>query len=134
MKSTEELYPVDAGGGLRLSTTLNAFSYIRPGQQVQSAIGYANTSGKTIRLELRPLESSGLLTVTAPREIAPGEQGSINVAYLIPETDPRYGTLRDALEVRASTAAPTARRSSPTASASTGRRRVPEDKTPRKRR
>ena len=36
-----ELYPVDAGGGLRLSTTLNAFSYIRPGQQVQSAIGYA---------------------------------------------------------------------------------------------
>ena len=70
------------------------------GQQVQSAIGYANTSGKTIRLELRPLESSGLLTVTAPREIAPGEQGSINVAYLIPETDPRYGTLRDALEVR----------------------------------
>ena len=74
MKSTEELYPVDAGGGLRLSTTLNAFSYIRPGQQVQSAIGYANTSGKTIRLELRPLESSGLLTVTAPREIAPGEQ------------------------------------------------------------
>lgn len=100
MKSTEELYPVDAGGGLRLSTTLNAFSYIRPGQQVQSAIGYANTSGKTIRLELRPLESSGLLTVTAPREIAPGEQGSINVAYLIPETDPRYGTLRDALEVR----------------------------------
>ena len=29
MKSTEELYPVDAGGGLRLSTTLNAFSYIR---------------------------------------------------------------------------------------------------------
>ena len=73
---------------------------IRPGQQVQSAIGYANTSGKTIRLELRPLESSGLLTVTAPREIAPGEQGSINVAYLIPEADPRYGTLRDALEVR----------------------------------
>ncbi len=57
MKSTEELYPVDAGGGLRLSTTLNAFSYIRPGQQVQSAIGYANTSGKSqVRLELRPLE------------------------------------------------------------------------------
>ena len=38
MKSTEELYPVDAGGGLRLSTTLNAFSYIRPGQQVQLSL------------------------------------------------------------------------------------------------
>ena len=75
MKSTEELYPVDAGGGLRLSTTLNAFSYIRPGQQVQSAIGYANTSGKTIRLELRPLESSGLLTVTAPHRDRTGRTG-----------------------------------------------------------
>lgn len=99
MKSTEELYPVDAGGGLRLASTLNAFSYIRAGQQVQSAIGYANTSDKTVRLELRPLESSGLLKVTAPREIAPGEQGAINFAYLIPEANPRYGTLRDALEV-----------------------------------
>ena len=38
--------------------------------------------------------------MTAPREIAPGEQGSINVAYLIPETDPRYGTLRDVLGIR----------------------------------
>ena len=119
MKSTEELYPVDAGGGLRLSTTLNAFSYIRPGQQVQSAIGYANTSGKTIRLELRPLESSGLLTVTAPRSSPRPIPATARCA-----TPSRY----------ASTAAPTARRSSPTASASTGRRRVPEDKTPRKRR
>ena len=38
-KTTEELYPVDAGGGLRLASTLSAFSYIREGRQVQSAIG-----------------------------------------------------------------------------------------------
>ncbi|MFR7602383.1 MAG: DUF1573 domain-containing protein [Alistipes shahii] len=30
-KTVEELYPVDAGGGLRLASTLNAFSYIYPG-------------------------------------------------------------------------------------------------------
>ena len=29
-KTVEELYPVDAGGGLRLASTLNAFSYIYP--------------------------------------------------------------------------------------------------------
>ena len=38
-KTVEELYPVDAGGGLRLASTLNAFSYIYPGRQVQAAIG-----------------------------------------------------------------------------------------------
>ncbi|MFQ7503196.1 MAG: DUF1573 domain-containing protein [Alistipes finegoldii] len=71
MKSTEELYPVDAGGGLRLSTTLNAFSYIREGQQVQSAIGCINTSNRPVRLELHPKESSGLLAADYPRELAP---------------------------------------------------------------
>ncbi len=44
-KTVEELYPVDAGGGLRLASTLNAFSYIYPGRQVQAAIGYAKFSG-----------------------------------------------------------------------------------------
>lgn len=100
-KSVEELYPVDAGNGLRLATTLCAFSYVRQGQQVQSAIGYTNASPRPIRLELRPEASSGLLSVDYPREIAPGERGEINLSYLIPENKPRYGTLRDALEVRA---------------------------------
>ena len=100
-KSTEELYPVDAGGGLRLATTLSAFSYIREGQQVQSAIGCTNTSDRTLRLELRPQETSGLLTTDYPRELAPGETAEINLMYLNPDGNPSYGTLRDALEVRA---------------------------------
>lgn len=100
MKSTEELYPVDAGGGLRLATTLCAFSYVRQGQQMQSAIGYTNTSDKPVRLELHPQESSGLLRSDYPHEVAPGEQGAIDLAYFIPDGKPRYGTLRDALEVR----------------------------------
>ena len=83
-KTTEELYPVDAGGGLRLASTLCTFSYIREGQQVQSAIGCINTSNRPVRLELHPKESSGLLAADYPRELAP-----------------RYGSLRDALEVRA---------------------------------
>ena len=98
-KSLEELYPVDAGGGLRLSTTLSAFSYIYQGRQVQGSIGYANASDRTVRLSLRPQDESGLLQVDAPQRIAPGQRGEINLSYLIPAGTPRYGTLRDALEV-----------------------------------
>lgn len=71
-KSIEEQYPVDAGGGLRLSSTLCAFTYIYPGKRMQSAIGYANTSQREIRLELRPEITSGLLSVDYPQTIAPG--------------------------------------------------------------
>lgn len=98
-KSLEELYPVDAGGGLRLATTLSAFSYIYQGRQTQGAIGYANASDRTIRLSLRPQSASGLLSIDAPQRIAPGQRGEINLSYLIPADKPRYGTLRDALEV-----------------------------------
>ena len=100
-KTTEELYPVDAGGGLRLASTLCTFSYIREGQQVQSAIGCINTSNRPVRLELHPKESSGLLAADYPRELAPGQTAEINLMYLNPEGAPRYGSLRDALEVRA---------------------------------
>lgn len=98
-KSIEELYPVDAGGGLRLTTTLNAFAYIRAGQSVQGAFGCINTSRRAIRLELRPEYASGLLRIDAPETLSPGERTSINVAYLNPAAQPRYGTIRDALEL-----------------------------------
>lgn len=99
-KSIEELYPVDAGGGLRLSQTLSAFSYVRPGSRVQAAVGYANTSDRMVRLDLPARESSGLLSLDYPRTIAPGERGDIGLAYFIPAAEPRYGTLRDVAEVR----------------------------------
>ena len=98
-KSIEELYPVDAGGGLRLSATLCTFAYLYPGRMMQSALGFVNDSRRTIRLDLQPVAESGLLKVEYPRQIAPGERGQINLAYLIPAGNPRYGTLRDALEV-----------------------------------
>lgn len=98
-KSIEEQYPVDAGGGLRLSSTLCAFSYIYPGKRMQSVIGYANTSPREIRLELRPEITSGLLSADYPQTIAPGARGQINLGYLIPADRPRYGTIRDAMQV-----------------------------------
>lgn len=98
-KSIEERYPIDAGGGLRLDGTLCAFTYIYQGGRKQMAIGYVNTSDRTLRLELRPEHASGLLDIDYPRQIGPGEQGEIDFAYAIPPGKPRYGTLRDAFTV-----------------------------------
>lgn len=98
-RSPEERYPVDAGAGLRLNTTLCAFTYIYPGHRMQSAVGYVNTSDREIALELRPAQTSGLLDVRYPHRIAAGEEGAIDLAYLVPVGEPRYGTLRDALEL-----------------------------------
>ena len=131
-KTVEELYPVDAGGGLRLASTLNAFSYIYPGRQVQAAIGYANTSKRPVRLELRPETTSGALRTNYPKQIAPGERGEINFTYLIPADKPRYGAVRDALEDSNKSFQLSALYCwSPTASASTRSPRM-QHKTPRK--
>ena len=99
-KSIEERYPIDAGGGLRLTSTLCTFSYIYPGQRMQSSVGFANASPRPIRLSLLPQTASGLLDIEYPQLIAAGEQGEINFSYLVPADNPRYGTVRDALEVR----------------------------------
>lgn len=98
-RSIEELYPVATLGGLRLNTTLCAFSYLYPGREVHSAVEFVNTGDRPLQLELRPRIRSGLLRVNCPQTIAPGQQGSIDLGYLIPEQAPRYGTIRDALEI-----------------------------------
>lgn len=99
VKSAEELYPVDAGNGLRLTSTLCAFAYLYPGQMEQSAIGCANLSQHPIRIELRPEAESGLLRLKYPRQLEPGQRAQIDISYLIPSSKPRYGTLRDVMEV-----------------------------------
>ena len=65
-KSIEELYPVDAGGGVRLSTTLSSFSYLYVGKEVHAAVEYVNTSKHAVEFRLRPKETSGCLRIGAP--------------------------------------------------------------------
>ncbi len=98
-KSIEELYPIDAGGGVRLSETLCSFAYIYMGAITQGTIGYVNTSSRAVALKLRPEQTSGLLRVMAPATVAAGARGVINFAYLISPSDPHYGTVRDVLGV-----------------------------------
>lgn len=99
-KSVEELYPFEAGGGVRLDATLCAFTYVYQGAQKQMSIGCLNTSDRIVQLELLPGESSGALRAVCPRSLAPGERGEINFIYTLPAAKPRYGTLRDVLALR----------------------------------
>lgn len=98
-RTVEELYPLDVGGGLRFNSSSSSFSYLYIGRPAQSSIGYVNASGRTLMLQLRPVEQSGLLTVIAPQALAPGERGEINFGYLIPAASPRYGAVKDLFEV-----------------------------------
>ena len=98
-KSIEELYPVDAGGGVRLSTSLASFSYLPVGRETRAAVEAVNTSRRTVALQLRPAEQSGCLRIEAPQRLAPGERATIGLTYLVAADAPRYGTLNDVLEV-----------------------------------
>lgn len=98
-KSIEEIYPIEVGGGIRISSSTCAFSYIRAGQHVQSAIGYINTSDSAQHISLQSREESGLLQMHYAQTIAPGEEGEINFSYLNPEDDTRYGTISDLLDI-----------------------------------
>lgn len=98
-KTVGELYPVDAGSGLRLTTTTCPLSYIYIGRNAQTSVGYINTSNRTLTLDLRKTEPSGLLTLNYPRQITPGERGEINLSYFIAPDSPRYGTVKDVLTV-----------------------------------
>lgn len=99
VKSLAERYPVDAGGGVRLTHTLCAFAYVHPGERAQSTVGVVNTSDRPVALTLLPQRTSGCLEATAPREIAPGEELTIDLAYEVAKEHPHYGTLRDALRI-----------------------------------
>lgn len=98
-KRIDELYPVEAGGGVRLSSSMASFSYLPVGRETHAAVEVVNTAKRPVRLQLRPSSQSGYLRLTAPERLAPGERASIDLAYRIPSERPCYGTLSDAFEV-----------------------------------
>lgn len=94
-KSVEELYPTDAGGGLRLESNFFAFSYLYHDEAAHTSLGVVNTSRRPLRLAFRPLKSSGFLRIEAPAELAPGQRAEIALRYLVPHASGRYGTVQD---------------------------------------
>lgn len=99
VKSTEELYPFDMGGGVRFDSNFRAFAYVGRGERVEESIGWINTSGRDVRLSFEELERSGMLRIAAPRMLKAGEKGAIVIAYEVPSDSDRYGTLSDVLGV-----------------------------------
>lgn len=98
-KTLDELYPVTAGA-LRLSQNLCTFSYLYHGQPAETTVGIVNPTNRTIRLELVSAESSGVLALDYPHELASGERAEIRLRYEIPQNSSRYGTIKDVLTLR----------------------------------
>ena len=94
-KSIAERYPIEAAGGIRLSATHCAYTYIYIGAEMQSAIGITNTSDKARTLRLEPITESGLMTLHYPPSLQPNITESINFTYKNPSEAPRYGTIQD---------------------------------------
>lgn len=99
-RTVDELYPVDAGYGLRLTQSLATFAYLYHDRPVSTVIGIANTSDRPLRLELIPDESSGYLATDYPHILHAGGRGEIQLTYYLPEGCARYGTVKDLLALR----------------------------------
>lgn len=88
-RTVEEDYPIDMGGGLRLSTTLLAFRTVAQGSTVSMVTRWANTSAEPISLALQPDgqsdgqtdTQSGLLEIHAPETLCGGCRGDITFTY-----------------------------------------------------
>lgn len=98
-RSIEETYPVDAGAGLRLTATFIPFSYVSHGMPKQSYIGCINTSDKPVRLAVKIVKGSGLMSVVAPARLEPGQRAEIGFIYSVAEGSDIYRTAGDAAEI-----------------------------------
>ncbi len=96
-RSVEEMYPVFVGHGLRLEDNFHAFGYVEHGKTCRTAIGFVNTSDWRLKLRIVVSPASGLLTVDYPSIVEPYAKGEIGLAYSLPASCGKYGTLNDVL-------------------------------------
>ena len=98
-RSIAELYPFDLGGGLRSSATFVPFGYVAHGEPKQSYIDIANTSSRDIKLNIKWLQSSGLLSAEMPSTLSPGGRGEIRLTYSAAEGSGRCATADDMMSI-----------------------------------
>ncbi len=99
-KRIDELYPFEAGEGVRLNSVMCSLRYIYMGTPVQGNVEFVNTSPHPVTLRLLPRTQSGLLRTDATEwHLAAGERGAANFLYQIPLSAPRYGTITDTFAV-----------------------------------
>ena len=100
-RSVEESYPFDLGGGLRASAMFVPFGYVSHGERKQSYIDIINVSPRPVTVGVRPVESSGLLSIHVPSRLAAGAKGEIRLEYAVPDDSGRYMTADDSAEILA---------------------------------
>lgn len=95
VKSLEEQYPFDIGGGVRLAANFHAFAYVGRGESISQKIGWVNTSDKSVELSFVAQQSSGLLKLDCPKLLPADTKGEMTIIYSVPSSSDKYGTLSD---------------------------------------
>lgn len=98
VRSVEEEYPHDMGGGVRFENIITTFRTIAQGHPAATVARYANSSEKAVSLAIEPVETSGLLQVHAPETVCAGCRGDITLTYDLSEKE-AYGAIYDVLRV-----------------------------------
>lgn len=99
-RTVEEIYPVAAAGGVRLTNNFLPMGAIAQDGTLRMTVRVVNTSNQPRRLHFASLSQSGFLTLEAPSRLAPGEEAEVVVSGRIPHASGYYGTLRDAYELQ----------------------------------
>ena len=100
-KSVEELYPTAVGeSGLRVSARTLPFSFVTQNERKTLYLNYKNTSTHSLRVELRPIVSSGFLRHDFPQTIPAGASGRVEFTYSVPRSSGYFGELIDKFELR----------------------------------
>ena len=94
-RTVEDDYPYYMVKGLRFDNTTFGLGTVQHGTAQSTVINYTNTSERTIRPKVKYKLRSGLLKVTIPDRIAPGEKGQITLTYDLTTESRHYGQMVD---------------------------------------
>lgn len=94
VKTVEEEFPHEVGGGVRLDGLFALFRTIPQGSTVSMAIKYVNTSEREVSFAAVPVETSGVLDIHAPEKICAGCRGSLTFTYDL-SGKTAYGAVHD---------------------------------------
>lgn len=93
-RTTEEMYPVYVGSGLRLEDNFHSFSYIAHGRQYRTSIGMVNTSDKPLNIKIT---GGGIYRTEHPAVLDAGERGETAVVCEVSRGSGIYGTATETL-------------------------------------
>jgi hypothetical protein len=99
VKSLEELYPHDMGGGVRFDNIVLPFRQIAQGGNSSMVVGWTNTSDRDVAIVFNAVETSGLFALNAPETLCAGCKGNITATYDLAEKSDSYGVMTDVFKI-----------------------------------